>query len=126
MRVAVTFIVKSPICDHALFDKVVLDKAPYAFYLLFTCHFVWESDLDLTCELCIRTLLDLLHFVPQDFAIEIPSRSIVRKDNLVHYDAAFMGEIVGQTCLFVMELLTGSVCGGGNSRTATCATHDFY
>ena len=37
-----------------------------------------------------------------------------------------MGEVMGQTGLFVIELLTGSVCGGGNSRTATCATHDFY
>ena len=64
MRVAVTFIVKSPICDHALFDKVVLDKTPYAFDLFVTAHFVGESHLDLTCELCIRTLLDLLHFVP--------------------------------------------------------------
>ena len=117
---------ESPVCDHALFDKVVLDKAPYAFYLLFTCHFVGESNLDLACELCIRTFLDLLHFVPQDFAIEIPSRSIVRKDNLVHYDAAFMGEIVDQTRLFVIEFFTGSVGGGGNSRTATSATHDFY
>ena len=64
MRVAVTFIMKSPICDHALFDKVVLDEVPDTFDLLITCHFVRESNLDLTCELCIRTLLDLLHFVP--------------------------------------------------------------
>ena len=126
MRIAVTFIVKSPICDHALFDKVVLDKASYAFDLFVTGHFVGKSHLDLTSELCIRTLLDLLHFVPQDFAIEIPSRSIVRKDNLVHYDAAFMGEIVDQTRLFVIEFFTGSVGGGGNSGTATSATHDFY
>ena len=64
MRVAVTFIVKSPICDHALFDKVVLNEASYAFDLFLTGHFVGESHLDLTCELCIRTLLDLLHFIP--------------------------------------------------------------
>ena len=102
MRVAVTFIVKSPICDHALFDKVLFDKVSDTFDLLITCHFVGESNLDLTCELCIRTLLDLLHFVPQDFAIEIPSRSIVRKDNLVHYDAAFTCEIMCQTGLFVV------------------------
>ena len=41
MRVAVTFIVKSPVSDHALFDKVVPDEASDAFDLLFTCHFVW-------------------------------------------------------------------------------------
>ena len=126
MRVAVTFIVKGPVSDHALFDKVLFDKDSDAFDLLFTCHFVRESNLDLTCELCIRTLLDLLYFVPQDFAIEIPSRSVVRKDDFVHYDAAFMCEVMGQTSLFVIELLTSSVCGGGNSGTATCATHDFY
>ena len=93
---------------------------------MITCHFVWECNFDLTGELCIRTLLDLLHFVPQNFAIEILSRSIVRKDNLVHYDTAFVCEVMGQTCLFVMELLTCSVGGGGNSRTSTSATHDFY
>ena len=64
MRVAVTFIVKGPVSDHALFDKVLFDKVPYAFDLLITCHFVGKSYLDLTCELCIRTLLDLLHFIP--------------------------------------------------------------
>lgn len=64
MRVAVTFIVKSPVSDHAFFDKVLFDKVPYAFDLLITCHFVRKSYLDLTCELCIRTLLDLLHFIP--------------------------------------------------------------
>lgn len=64
MRVAVTFIVKGPVSDHALFDKVVLDEAPDTFDLLITCHFVRESNFDLTRELCIRTLLDLLHFVP--------------------------------------------------------------
>ncbi len=116
--------------DKGILDFGVICEMPnkdkYEFDLLITCHFVRESNFDLTCELCIRTLLDLLHFVPQNFAIEVPSRSIVRKDNLVHYDAAFMCEVMGQTCLFVMELLTGSVCGGGNSRTATCATHDFY
>ena len=64
MRITVTFIVKGPVCDHTLFDKVVLDEAPDAFDLLITSHFVRESNLDLTCELCIRTLLNLLHFVP--------------------------------------------------------------
>ena len=64
MRVAVTFIVKSPVSDHALFDKVVLDKTSYAFDLFVTAHFIWKSYFDLTSELCIRTLLDLLHFVP--------------------------------------------------------------
>ena len=102
MRVAVTFIVKSPICDHALFDKVILDEASYTFDLFVSAHFVGQCHLDFTCELCIRTLLDLLHFVPQDLAIEKPSRSIVRKDNLVHYDAAFMCEVMGQTGLFVV------------------------
>ena len=64
MRITVTFIMESPICDHALFDKVVFDKTSYAFDLFFTTHFVWESYLNLTGELCIRTLLNLLHFVP--------------------------------------------------------------
>ena len=64
MRIAVTFIVKSPISDHTLFDKVVLDKASYAFDLFLTVHFIGESYLDLAGKLCIRTLLNLLHFVP--------------------------------------------------------------
>ena len=64
MRVAVTFIVKGPVSDHTLRHKVFFDKVPDTFDLLITCHFVRESYLDLSCELCIRTLLDLLHFVP--------------------------------------------------------------
>ena len=126
VRISVTLIMKCPVCDHAFRYEIIFDKASYAFDLLFTCHFIRESDLDLAGELCIGSLLDLLHFVPEHFAVLVPLWRVRRKDDLVLYHSAFTREVVRYTGLVVIQLLAGPVCSRSYSGSAARTTDDLY
>ena len=102
MRIAVAFIVKSPICDHAFAYKVIPDKTSYTFDLFFAVHLCRKGNFDLTSELSIRSFLDLLHFVPEYFAVRITLGSIFGKHDLAKDNAALAGEVVRDAGLVVI------------------------
>ena len=126
MRIPVPLVMKCPVSDHALGNKVVPDITPDTFDLILSCHFRWKSDFDLTCELCIRSLFDLLDFIPQNLTVRKPLRCIFRKKDLTHNDSALTGKVVRHAGLAVVQLLAGSVCGGSHSGSSTRTTDDLY
>lgn len=126
MRITVAFVVQCPVCDHAIAYEVVLNETPDTFDLFYTAHLGRQGNFDLTGELSIRSFLDLLHFVPENFTVRITLRSIGRKHDLAKDNAAFAGEVVRYAGLVVIQLLTGSVSGRSNGGSATRTTDDFY
>ena len=126
MRITVAFVVQCPVCDHAFAYEVVLNETPDTFDLFFATHLGRQGNFDLTGELGVRSFLDLLHFVPQNFAVLITLRSIGRKHDLAKDNAALAGEVVRNAGLVVIQLLAGSVSGRSYGGSATRTTDDFY
>ncbi len=126
MRISVSLVMKCPVSDHALGNKSVPDITPDTFDLILSCHFRWKSDFDLTCELCIRSLFDLLDFIPKNLTVRKPLRCIFRKKDLAHNDSAFTGKVVCHASLAVIQFLAGSVCSRSHSGSATRAADDLY
>ena len=126
MGISISLVMECPVSDHALRNKVVPDITPDTFDLILSCHFRWKSNFDLSCELCIRSLFDLLDFIPQNFTVRKPLWCIFRKKDLTHIDSALPGKVVRQTSLFVAQFLAGSVCCGSHSGSATSTTDDLY
>gem|GEM_PF-6604327 len=102
MRITVAFVVQRPISDHAFAYEVVLNETPDTFDLFFATHLGRQGNFDLTGELSVRSFLDLLHLVPQNFAVLITLRSIGRKHDLAKDNAALAGEVVRNAGLVVI------------------------
>ena len=69
MRIAVTLIMQRPVSNHSFAYKVLLNICPHTGNLLIAIHFCRKCHLNFPGELCVRSFLDFLHFIPEDFPI---------------------------------------------------------
>lgn len=102
VRITITFIMQRPVRDHSFAYKIVLNIRSYTGNLITTFHFYGERHFDFPGKLCIGSLLDFLHFIPQRFAIRITIRCILRQEDLIHHNSAFPCEVVSNTGFIIV------------------------
>ena len=111
MRIAVSFVMKSPIGNHSFRYKVLLYIVPCAFDLLVSVHLSRECYFDLSGQLCVGTCFCFLHFVPQRLPVLILRWCMFRKQDLTHDNTALCGEVMNDSGFVVHQLLSGPICG---------------
>ena len=116
--VAVVFVVKRPVGDHAFRNEVLLNVIPDAFDLLGTSHLNRKSDFHFPGKLSVRSPFCFLHFVPENLTVPECWRYMLRKQDFAHDDTAFPGEVIQHSGFIIQQLFTGTVCSGRYRRPA--------
>ena len=101
MRIAVTFIMQRPVCYHPFAHKILLNVTTHTHNLRFPVKLFRKGHFDFSCKLRVRSLFNLLDFIPQYLTIFESFGRMRGQEDLAHNDPAFFGEIMREACLFI-------------------------